>query len=238
MKKGKSNYSFVVNADVQSIHNLVQSFLGTNGFNAKCENGFTYYLQQDFMWGNRFFEYYVNGNQVTILAYIGTFKKPLLLDDSFAGSMPKQEYKKLLATLFNALNELNTAGVQMNAGAQMNAGVQQDMYATYQQQDPYASGNMGAQPQYVDISQQTNQFAENVNSSKEKMAVAGFVIAVIGIVLSCFGFSFGWLIIALEIYFAINGLKTSKKGLAIATLVLSGISILILVVQIVLIAMS
>lgn len=223
MKKGKSVFNFVVNADEMSIHNLMQSFLSANGFAAKQETGYTYYMQQDLMWGNRFLEYYINGNQVTVLAYIGRVNKPLLLDNSFAGSMPKQEYKKLLNTLFSALNELNANAGQMgtqNVGAQ-NMGAAGETYSQPQQ------------AQYMDISQQTNQFAQNVNKSKENMAIAGFVISIIGLVLSCFGYMVGAIIIALEIYFAVNGLKTSKRGLSIATFVICGVSILILIFQVI-----
>lgn len=229
MKKGKSVFNFVVNADEMSIHNLMQSFLSANGFVAKQETGYTYYMQQDFMWGNRFLEYYVNGNQVTVLAYIGKANKPLMLDNSFAGSMPKQEYKKLLNTLFSALNELNANAGQMgaqNVGAQ-NMGAAGDAYSG---QQAYGQPQQG---QSVDISQQTNQFAQNVNKSKENMAIAGFVISIIGLVLSCFGYMVGAVIIALEIYFAVNGLKTSKRGLSIATFVICGVSILILIFQVI-----
>ncbi len=232
MKKGKSVFNFVVNADEMSIHGLMQSFLSANGFVAKQESGYTYYLQQDLMWGNRFLEYYINGNQVTVLAYIGRANKPLLLDNSFAGSMPKQEYKKLLNTLFSALNELNANAGQMgaqNVGAQ-NMGAAGTMYSGQQAQDMYSQPQ---QAQYMDISQQTNQFAQNVNKSKENMAIAGFVISIIGLVLSCFGYMVGAIIIALEIYFAVNGLKTSKRGLSIATFVICGVSILILIFQVI-----
>lgn len=229
MKKGKSVFNFVVNADELSIHNLMQSFLSANGFVAKQETGYTYYLQQDFMWGNRFLEYYVNGNQVTVLAYIGKANKPLMLDNSFAGSVPKQEYMKLLNTLFNALNELNINAGQMGA---QNVGVQNMGAAgdAYSGQQAYGQPQQG---QPVDISQQTNQFAQNVNKSKENMAIAGFVISIVGLILSCFGYMVGAVIIALEIYFAVNGLKTSKRGLSIATLVICGVSILILIFQVI-----
>ena len=43
----------------------------------------------------------------------------------------------------------------------------------------------------------------------------------------------GAIIIALEIYFAVNGLKTSKRGLSIATFVICGVSILILIFQVI-----
>ena len=81
---------------------------------------------------------------------------------------------------------------------------------------------------------QVNQFADNVNKRNEGMAIAGFVMSIVGLLLSCVGVTFGVIIILLEIYFAIMGLKTSKKGFSIATFVISGVTLLILIAQIVL----
>lgn len=205
MAKGKTNYTFTVNASQQDIHNLMQNFLSANGYQPNNEAGVVYYKYYDGIWGNRFLEYYINGNQLTILAYIGTFKKPCLLDDSMVAMASKQDYKNKLVPLFNAINGLN-----------MNGGMAQPM------------GNVP----YTNT--QTNQFAADVNKSKEKMAIAGFIISIVGLLLSCFGIYFGAIIIALEIYFAVSGLKTSKKGFSIATFVISGVSILIIILEVIL----
>lgn len=223
MQKGKTNYTFIVNAPQQAIHNLMQSFLSANGFQPSNEAGVVYYKYFDVIWGNRFLEYYVNGNQLTILAYIGTFKKPCLLDNSMVQMASKQDYKNKLVPLFNAINELNANGGM----AQPNANMGQPNMA---QPQPMAGG-----APYTNV--QTNQFAADVNKSKEKMAIAGFVISIVGLVLSCFGIYFGAIIIALEIYFAVSGLKTSKKGFSIATFVISGISILIIIAEVILAVM-
>ena len=203
MARGKSNYTFVVNVPPQTIHNLMNNFLNANGYHAVNENGSVYFTYFDVLWGNRYLEYYIQGNQLTILAYIGSFSKPTLLDDSFVGSAAKQDYKNKLLPLFTEINKLSSGE------------------------------NVYVQPA-TSQTQQVNQFTDSVNKSKEGMAIAGFVISIIGLLLSCFGITFGLLIIFLEIYFAINGLKTKKKGLAIATLVLGGITFFILIAQIIL----
>lgn len=225
MAKGKTNYTFTVNAPQQAIHNLMQSFLSANGYQPNNEGGVVYYKYYDGIWGNRFLEYYVNGNQLTILAYIGTFKKPCLLDNSMVAIASKQDYKNKLVPLFNAINELN-----------MNGGVAQPQVQPQQMAD-YGQNMgqpMGSAP-YTSV--QTNQFANDVDKSKEKMAIAGFIISIVGLLLSCFGIYFGAVIIALEIYFAVSGLKTSKKGFSIATFVISGLSILIIIAEVILAVM-
>ncbi len=226
MKKGKSNYSFIINAEPLMVHNTIQSFLAANGFAPKFQDGITYYEAYDLISGLRYFEYYINGNQVTILAYIGRFTKPLLLDNSFAGSVPKQAYKNLLETLFQALNSLNySQGQSVNMAGQMPYGQPVNM-----------TGQM-PQGQAMNIAQQTNVFVDNANKQKETLTIIGFVISVIGLILSCFGVTYGLVILFLEITFAVNGLKTSKKGLAIATLVLAGVSFLILIFYVILMVM-
>ena len=134
----------------------------------------------------------------------------------------KQDYKNKLVPLFNAINALN-----MNGGMAQPQAQQQQM-AGYAQNMAQPMGNVP----YTNV--QTNQFAADVNKSKEKMAIAGFIISIVGLLLSCFGMYFGAIIIALEIYFAVSGLKTSKKGFSIATFVISGVSVLIIIAEVIL----
>ena len=218
MARGKSNFTFVVNANPQAINNLMHNFLKANGYNIANQDGITYFQYYDMIWGNRFLEYYIQGNQITILAYIGTFKKPTLLDDSFVGMAAKQDYKNKLLPLFEELKKLNN-----NEGIYTQQTTEQVTFANVNTQET--------------TNGQVNQFADNVNKRNEGMAIAGFVMSIIGLLLSCFGVTFGVIIILLEIYFAIMGLKTSKKGFSIATFVISGVTLLILIAQIVLVVL-
>ncbi len=81
-------------------------------------------------------------------------------------------------------------------------------------------------------------FEESTNKSREKFAIIAFVMSLIGLVLSCLGFTYGVALIIMEFYFAFLGIKTKKKGLAIAAIVIAGVSILILIAEIILIAMG
>lgn len=55
------------------------------------------------------------------------------------------------------------------------------------------------------------------------------MLSIFGLLLSLLGITYGVLIYMLEFYFAACGIKTRKKGLAIATFILAGLSIAILV---------
>lgn len=77
-------------------------------------------------------------------------------------------------------------------------------------------------------------FMEQNEKKKETGVIVGFVMSVIGVLLSCIGFTYGILLYIIEIYLAVQGIHTKKKGLAIATIVLAGVSILILLGVIVL----
>lgn len=220
MKKGKSTYQFPINVDPNLAQQTIMNWLGANGFDLKEKDGNHYYQYYDPVIGRRLFEYYIQPGMVTINAYIGKYKKPYLLDDSFAGSVPKSAYKQLLAPLFQTLASYNAPG----NGTPAYAGTGNPA-ATYNVH-PYASdASAGAQPPAGNY----EDFANAANKSHEKLAVAGFVISIFGLLLSLLGITYGIVIYMLEFYFAACGIKTRKKGLAIATFVLAGLSIVILV---------
>lgn len=74
---------------------------------------------------------------------------------------------------------------------------------------------------------------KDVNKNRETMCEVGFWVSIIGILISIFGVSYGVIIYLLDFYLAAQGLKTRKKGKAITTIVLSVISILIIILQLV-----
>ena len=59
-------------------------------------------------------------------------------------------------------------------------------------------------------------------------------MSIIGLLLAFVGLMYGLWLYALEFYFAARGIRSDKKGFAIATFVLGGISVVILVIYAVL----
>ncbi len=225
MKKGKSTYQFPINVDPNLAHQTIMNWLGANSFELKEKDGNYYYQYYDPVVGRRLFEFYIQTGMVTINAYIGKYKKPYLLDDSFAGSMPKSAYKQILDPLFRMLASYNapvgTAPMQQAQGM--------GQAAPYNVQ-PTASQVSGGTPQ--PIGGNYEDFSKATGKSNEKYAIIGFVMSIIGLLLSFAGYMFGILLYVLEFYFAACGMKTEKKGFAIATFVLAGVSIAILVVSV------
>ncbi len=220
MKKGKSMYQFPINVDPNLAQQVIMNWLGANGFDLKEKDGNYYYQYYDPVIGRRLFEYYIQPGMVIINAYIGKYKKPYLLDDSFAGSVPKSAYKQALAPLFQTLASYNAP--MGAAPAQPGTGNPSAPYNV----SPYASDvSGGVQPS----SGSYQDFSDATGKSHEKLAVAGFVLSIFGLLLSLLGITYGILIYMLEFYFAACGIKTRKKGLAIATFILAGLSIAILV---------
>lgn len=80
----------------------------------------------------------------------------------------------------------------------------------------------------------TQSFQAETDKRKETVCEIGFWISIIGLILSFFGMMVGVIIYILDFYFAYNGLKTRKKGKAIATIVMSIISIVVIIFQILL----
>lgn len=77
----------------------------------------------------------------------------------------------------------------------------------------------------------TQNFQEETDKKKETACEIGFWISILGLILSLFGMMVGIIIYILDFYFAYQGLKTRKKGKAIATIVMSIISIVVIIIQ-------
>lgn len=224
----KTVYQFTVNAPADTINQVLQSWLAANSFGFQPKEGANYYYFNDPMVkGKRSLEYYIHGTQVTIVAYLGTFEKPKALE-GFVGAVPKQMYKDDLSSLFKALEQLNTYGAASEAPQPEGQSVYQAADAQAVPQ-PYNPG-----PASQSVQQAAQGFVAENEKKKETMVIVGFVMSIVGLLLSCIGYTYGIVLIILEFYFAIQGLKTKKKGLAIATIVLASISIVFCILGIVL----
>ena len=233
MKKGKSTYQFPFSVEPELVKQTIMNWLGANGFTLKEKDGNYYYEEYDPISGRRLFEYYIQPGMVTIHAYIGKYKKPYLLDDSFAGSIPKSAYKEMLAPLLQTLS-----GYNMPTGGNGQPGADPAAAAGAAYQVPPNASAVTTAGGAQTVTGNYEDFANAKSKSQEKLAIWGFVLSIIGLLLSFVGYTFGLVLYMLEFYFAACGLKTKKKGFAIATLVLAGISVVILLASIFLQAMA
>lgn len=220
MKKGRSTYSFNFSCDVQTINNLIQGYLNGNGFSLYEKKGEQYYRAGDSMIGYKGFKYGFQGQTITISAWLdGALGNFPVEQKSF--NMAAMDYRNSLGPLFNEISRLSNGGNSMNNNNQNNFNNNQMNY------DPVTG-----QP-LQNNGQNNTQFAQNFQSQtdkkKETMCEIGFWISILGLLGSFGGVVMGLFVYIMDFYFAIQGLKTRKRGKAIATIVMSILSILVVV---------
>lgn len=79
------------------------------------------------------------------------------------------------------------------------------------------------------INNNQNNNSNNNIQNIEKNVIAAFWISIVSLIIPFLGFSFWIITYIYNYYYGIVGLKTSKKGFAIATLILNSISLLFLI---------
>ena len=210
MATTKTEYHVDFSCSAEAMTKVINDWLSANKFSKvdKGEGVNYYYFNDPWVKGKRSLEYYINGNQMVVYAYIGTYEKGSQLD-GFAGSAGKVPYKKDLEPLFNALKATanSTSAGNVEAADMVNSTVNM---------------NQAAAP-----SDATFDFEAQEAEKLDKMVVAAFIVSIVALV-SCFcGLILGWLFIAFALIYAIKGLKSSRKGLATATIVITVITIIL-----------
>lgn len=142
-------------------------------------------------------------------------------------NMLAMDYRNSLNKLFQEINKLNNGGMNMNNNFN-NQNINNQM-----NYDP----NTG-QPINNNDNNFVQSFQDETMKKKEKMCEIGFWLSILGLVCSLFGVTYGVIIYIMDFYFASQGLKTTKRGKAIATIVLSIISILIVIIELIIAANS
>ena len=219
MKKGKSNYNLTFNSDSTLVNNIVQSYLKESGFNMYEKKGENYYRAGDAMLGYKGFNYSINGNNLSIEAWLDGALGDFPLEQNSL-NMLAMDYRNSLNKLFQEINKLNNGGMNMNNNFN-NQNINNQM-----NYDP----NTG---QPINNNDNNNNFVQSFQDEtmkkKERMCEIGFWLSILGLVCSFFGIAYGIFVYIMDFYFASQGLKTRKKGKAIATIVLSIISILFII---------
>lgn len=131
---------------------------------------------------------------------------------------------------FNA-NQSNQGGsmnFDPNTGMPINQNMNNNM--NYNQ-------NMGNQYNYQQ-GNMANPFAQTFQNEqimqKEKRCEIGFWLSIVGVLISFFGYGFGIIVYIFDFWCASQGMNTSKRGKAIATICISIVSIIILIVEVML----
>ncbi len=232
MNKGRSTYTFQLNCDPNVANDLVQAYIQGNKFTSQNKDGEQFYRAGDVMLeGYRYFNYSINGQTLTIQAWLkGPFGDMSIEQNSL--NMPAMNYRNSLGKLFQEIEKLNNGGTNMNNNNGMNfdPNTSQPLNQGYNQQ-PMNNQSYG-QPMQQN-NQFTQSFQDETTKKQEKMCEWGFWLSIFGLLISFVGVAYGVIVYILNFYFASQGLKTRKRGKAIATIVMSIISIIIIVIQLV-----
>lgn len=230
MKKGRSNYTLQFNCNQNTIEQLMQSYLNANGFTLKEKKGEQYFRAGDQMMGYRGLTYSISNQTITIYAWLDGVLGNFPLEQNNLNMMA-MNFRNSLSTLFQEISNLNNGGNNMNNNLNQNNNQTNFDAQTGQP----INQNVNNQP----IQNNTAQFAQtfqNENSKKqEKMCEIGFWLSILGLLSSFGGIVMGIFVYIMDFYFASQGLKTRKRGKAIATIVLSILSILIVIFQLIMI---
>lgn len=212
MKKGRSTYTFQLNCDPNLINNLVQNYIQGNQYELQQKNGEQFYRAGDAMvQGYRYFKYSISGPTLTIYAWFkGAFGEIPIEQNSL--NIMAMTYRNSLNVLFQEINKLNNGGINKNNNMNF---------------DP----NTGQPLNQNNVNQFTQTFQNETTKKQEKMCEVGFWLSLVGLLCSFLGVAYGIIVYILNFYFASQGLKTKKRGKAIATIVLSIISILVIIFQ-------
>lgn len=230
MKKGKSNYNLTFNCDENKINQLMQSYLSANGFVSYEKKGEQYFRAGDQMMGYKGLSYFIQGQQITINAWLDGALGNFPLEQNSLNVMA-MNYRNSLSTLFKEIEGGNTMNNNVNNG-QMNfdPNTGQPINQNIQQ-------TTGDPVNQINTEQPQNNFSQTFQDEnqkkQEKMCEIGFWLSILGLVCSFFGVAYGIFVYIIDFYFASQGLKTKKRGKAIATIVLSIISILIIIIELI-----
>lgn len=228
MKKGRSTYNIEFNCDASMVNNLIQSYIQANNFTLQTKNGEQFYREGDAMLkGYRYFNYSITGNTLTIQAWFNSVLGDRPIEQSSVNMMA-MEYRNSLVLLFNEISKLINGGNNMNNNEYQQEKLNNDMANQNINSNQINFESVTSQP--IQNSDQFAQTFENdANKKKETMCEIGFWISILGLLGSFFGVVMGLLLYILDFYFAAQGLKTRKRGKAIATIIMSILSILVVV---------
>ena len=151
-------------------------------------------------------------------------------------NIQSMDFRNSLSSLFQEIEKLNNGGNVVN---NQNLSNQNNSNQTLEQgqsssveniQTNYANNNTNVN-QTTGQTQFAQTFQNDTMKKQEKLCEIGFWVSILGLLASFGGVVMGIFVYIMDFYFASQGLKTRKKGKAIATIVLSIISIIVVVMQ-------
>lgn len=220
----RSSYHFTLNCEVEQAKQIVQKYMDANGFKPVTKKGETYYKAGDAMMGYKYFNYNIEGNTLTIYAWLKNAFGDMDIEGKGMMSINilVTSYRNSISTLFQEIEKLNKG---------------EDIVEEKEESKITGYDTQTGAPIYEEKKETTNSFQDETIKRQETMCEVGFWLSIVGLILSFIGVTYGVIIYLLNYYFASQGLKTRKRGKAIATIVLSSVSIVIIILEILIIAL-
>jgi len=243
VNKGRSVYTFKFNCDATIINNLIQSYIQSEGFKlVNKDNEQFYRAGEPMVEGYRYFNYTILGNEINIYAWLkGAFGDVEIEQNNL--NIYAMNYRNSLVNLFQEIDKLINVGInnnRMNFDPNTGQPINQNNIGISMNNNGMNFDPNTGQPinnNYVQTQPLNNQilekFTDATTKKQENMCEYGFWLSLIGLFASFFGVAYGVIVYFFNFYFASQGLKTRKRGKAIATIVISIISILVIMIQLI-----
>jgi hypothetical protein len=185
------------------VDNAIQAYLSQNNFKLVNEKGEDFYRQGGVKNG---FKYWYSNGVLHIEAWLGKIGKEMdISDGKFYGAIYKITYYNSVLSLLGAFEKDRQIKQYSNTEG-------------YEQQftQPYGANN-----------QSNIEVLQEINKSNDKNAVFAFVLAIVAL-FYVFGSRLSMLVIIGSYYLAFTyGLKSRKRGLAIAAIIINSLAAVI-----------
>lgn len=243
--EGKTEFVFQTNLNFRQLNSVMQNFLTANGYKQTENTGNSHmpcYVLKDIK-EIRYLEYHImQPGTVIIYAYMQSPKNPMPLYDTESVSLTECSADKHIRSLLDELSKYSyDSGIkqmyEINSDVRPKLCENANMFACYNipcdntgayEIQPLTGQSFYPNPTAV----YKHDFAGEENKKNGNMAVIGFILSLFMVFTSAFGIVYGGILILVSFYLAINGLKSEKKRFAVAAIALSGISVLILILNI------
>lgn len=217
----RSIYSYAISAPVE-VDRIIRDWLLAYKFELTTKGDEQFYQAGDgIVTARRCFQYEIVGGRLTIAAWVKGGFGEVPLDRKLYGVLATAPYCDDLAKLIEALRlflaEYTAGGVSGATVMSNDSG------------DGGSKTNQGTET----MNNNFQDFTKSANQRDEKLTTIAFVLAIIGLIGAIFTDVMYGILVDVMIYaFAARGMKTQKRGQAIAAIVLTTLSIVISVVKV------
>lgn len=225
MGRGVTTFVLPLKKTPYEANQIIQHFLTVNQFSLQTDNKGQYYMFHDpIIYGYRGFVYQITKNQIILNVWSGKRGYEYKVDEAM-GFAVNSDYLRKLQALEYALTGENKVATQNKVDNPQQNNAPTTYHTACQPADVFQNHKEPVQ---------SDPIVESNNKQAEGFCIFSFVLSLLTIITSICGLAYGIPILILEFVGAAKGLKTKKKGLAIATFILAGFSTVTLLVYLIL----